>query len=260
MSALSILVTAVWYGSRIESLTISEVTVVGGTTVPHAQVAEIVYRVLEGSHMRLVPHRFAWFVPLEDIEAQVKTIARVKNVAISKPDNQSMLVVYDEYIPYALWCDDTDECVFLDQTGYAFTIAPALTGNALVRFHVPDIAPTLQQSVLERREWDVVQQFIERLEAELSLYVTDVEIDDAIDRTYRLARGGTLKVSTRLSVEETVNNLRTIIDSPSFSHLDTGAFHYIDLRFGDKIFVSEEEYVATTTDDVVATTTEVGAE
>ena len=38
-----------------------------------------------------------------------------------------------------------------------------------------------------------------------------------------------------------IENLKTILVSEEFSHLKPGNFQYIDLRFGNKIFVNEEE-------------------
>jgi len=52
-----------------------------------------------------------------------------------------------------------------------------------------------------------------------------------------------LKVSQLMPVADSFKNLQSILSSEEFIHLQNGAFQYIDLRFGDKIFLNEEEEV-----------------
>jgi hypothetical protein len=52
-----------------------------------------------------------------------------------------------------------------------------------------------------------------------------------------------------------INNLMAVISSPDFSHLKPGNFQYIDLRYGNKVFVNEEEVVVPEEFDVVSTST-----
>jgi hypothetical protein len=66
---------------------------------------------------------------------------------------------------------------------------------------------------------------------------------------YHIAGGGIIKVTTRMTTAETLSNLKTILDSKEFSHLEPGNFKYIDLRYGNKVFVNEEmdEEISTST-------------
>jgi hypothetical protein len=42
-------------------------------------------------------------------------------------------------------------------------------------------------------------------------------------------------------------NLKTILASEEFAHIAPGEFQYIDLRFGDKVFVREANMDTSTT-------------
>ena len=44
-----------------------------------------------------------------------------------------------------------------------------------------------------------------------------------------------------MAPEETVANLRSILASDEFNDLQPGSFQYIDLRFGNKVFVNKED-------------------
>jgi hypothetical protein len=248
-----------WHLTRVEALTVSSVTVLGGETVAPETIEAKVNDVLSGTYFRLIPYRFAPLLPKTEVTLAVRDIPRVKNVSVDVIDRTELVVVFNEYIPTALWCDTalSTTCLFVDHTGYAFTTAPELTGSALPRIITDANSPDVGTVTLAVDDWRKLNRTIERLQSGLDLYVTHVFVHDDVDSTYQLARGGTLKISNRLSVEETLVNLQTIFQNESFDHLSAGDFHYIDLRFGDKIFVAEEEWqdVATTTDEVVATTT-----
>ena len=78
---------------------------------------------------------------------------------------------------------------------------------------------------------------------ELNLNIIQVEKTAEDEVTYHIAGGGELKVTMRMSNDETIDNLETILLSDEFSHISPGNFQYIALRYGNKIFVHEEEPV-----------------
>jgi GDP-D-mannose dehydratase len=70
--------------------------------------------------------------------------------------------------------------------------------------------------------------------------VTHVERTAPDEVIYHLANESFIKASLRQSVEATLSNLSTVLRSEEFAHLQTSNFHYIDLRFGSKVFINEE--------------------
>lgn len=245
--------TAIWYIARIPSLQITSVEVIGGSTIDHETVQTLAEEALTGSYYRIVPHTFAPLYPEARVIERIKTQPRVKEVRLERT-NQTLMVAFDEYQPVALWCEavDAETCLFLDSTGYAFAAAPFLTGSAFIRYVSRGAVPALKQSGFSASFMDTTTRFTERLEAELNLYVTEVVRKDDVDVSYVLAGGAEIKVSERMSADETFNNLQTILTAKDFTALADGSFHYIDLRFGDKVFVSEE---AVATSSTTASTT-----
>ncbi len=82
--------------------------------------------------------------------------------------------------------------------------------------------------------------FADMLEDEFGFFVTHIELDGDFDVNFRLSGDSVIKVSQRRPLSESLTNLASILSSTNFSHLEPGNFQYIDLRFGDKVFVNEE--------------------
>ena len=91
--------------------------------------------------------------------------------------------------------------------------------------------------------------------------MTHIEKVGVLDVLYTVAGGGVLKVSQRMTADESFQNLSTLLNAKDFIHLQDGVFQYIDLRFGDKIFLNEEEVIVDQKDENdIATSTEEVAE
>lgn len=240
---LVLLTTAIWHGTRIESLQITQVEVIGGYTIPHKEIEDTVQQVLVGEYFKLVPRTFRATYPKKAILENIRNIPRVKNVQIEIIDTQKVVVAFEEYRPHALWCADvfTEECFFLDEFGYAFTIAPTLTGSAFIRYVASEIIPEVGEQAFENNFIKTSQEFSDKLANELDLYVTYIEKTGDLDVLYTVSGGGVLKLSQTMTLDQSFNNLRSILGSEDFVHLQDGKFQYIDLRFGDKIFLNDED-------------------
>jgi cell division septal protein FtsQ len=247
--ALSLIVTAVWYGTRVEFLTLRTVTVSGGETINHDVVRREVEGALEGEYLGFIPKRFAWWYPEEVVLERVANVPRVKNPVIERVSGTELSVTFTEYIPHALWCKDrgSDDCYFIDEAGYAFTKAPNLRGGAFPRFHTIGTEPSAKVQMIPTDDLRAIELIRERTSSELALPIAFVETDIVRDVFLGVAGGGEIKATLRMTPEETIENLRTVLSAEEFSDIAPGSFQYIDLRFGSKVFVNEETVAATTT-------------
>lgn len=250
-SFLALLITGIWYGTRISSLTISMVSVDGSETIPEETVREIVNDNLEGEYWHLIPHRFVWFYPEEKILSQLNQIERIKDVKIESVSGTKLNVAYNEYVPYALWCaKKNDTCYFIDRKGFAFGEAPSLLGGSLIRYFKTDKEPQLRTRFIDDNFSNTIK--FSELVSEVGWYVNEVEIDSVGDVFYVL--GGESELYTTLTTDpyETFSYLETLINAKEFSHLEPGNFNYIDLRFGEKLYVKEgKEEVASSTENIL---------
>jgi len=251
---LAILLTvcgyAAWHISRIDSLTLKEVGVVGGETVPHNEIVELVNQKLDGWYFHFIPRRFAWTYPEAEILAVIKNIDRIKNVHLEREGGEKLLVAFEEYRPVALWCQELESknCLFLDNNGYAFAMAPVLQGGAFLRYSENGREPEVKTQAFLGEFIEETNIFMESAYNTLGLNIIQVEKQTEDDINYHIAGGGVIKSTSRMSTDNTLENLTAILGSKEFDHIEPGNFRYIDLRFGNKVFVNEVlEDVATTT-------------
>lgn len=245
---IGLLVTLIYFVTRIESLQLRNVEVIGGQTIPHEAIEKVVQAGIEGSYFKLVPKRFMPFYPQDKLVESIFAFNRIKNVAVERTKDQTLSVVFEEYTPYALWCEhkDTESCLFIDGAGFAFAEAPSLEGSAFVRYIEDGVIPKNKTHSFETSFITQTETFIENLKEKLSLYVTHVRKVGNYDVEYTISGGAIIKVSQTIEMEKTFENLETILNSKEFMDIEPGSFQYIDLRFGDKVFVNEAKEVTAT--------------
>lgn len=235
------LIMSVWYVTRLQSLTLSQVTVRGGETITPSEIETIVKNELAGNYLKLIPHSFAFAYPHQKVTEKIKENDRINHLSIVRSGGTELVVEFDEYLPHALWCKESDDtsCFFVDETGYSFSNAPVLKGGSFLRLTSIGREPSEHTQAFESEQYQRVDELIKTF-AERKWIVTKVEIDAASDAYMTIAGGGEFKVSLKQPAEETVDNLATVLGSEQFAHLQPGNFEYIDLRFGSKVFVNEE--------------------
>lgn len=253
----------VWYVTRLPSLTISEVEVVGGETVSHDSLRAIVNHELTGSYLLLVPYTFTYTYPKESIETALSNVPRVHNINVEREGRTALRVTFNEYVPSALLCESglpTSSCFFMNEEGYVFAPAPALRGNTFVRHVLSETQPETGMQAVSPELLSTVDDFISAIRSEFGFRVSHVLYgasgDDTTegDITYELSDGGRLLTAREVGIQDTFANLQSVLGSEEFQHIAPGNFNYIDLRFGNRVFVNEElDVVSTTTDATGAT-------
>ena len=242
---VGILLTATWYISHVPYWQITTVKAVGGSTIAPRKVEQAAEEVLSDSYFQLVPHSFIPFYPAATIKGRVLALARVHHVSL-KRSGQTLTIHFDEYQPAALWCASraAHTCVFMSADGYAFAEAPKLTGDAFVRYINGTSTPKVNVQGFSPVYINDAQQFITGIQHDLGLTVVAVVRQDELDTSYFLSTGGELKVSNKQSLQETLTNLHSILTSEDFADVADGSFFYIDLRFGNKVYVSKTDPAA----------------
>lgn len=254
---VALLLTVLWYGTRVPSLTLVDVKASGGETIAHTEVEKLVQDTLEGNYLGFIPRRFAWLYPEQEVIEKVSAQERIYNVQVTRHRGTGLIITYSEYVPHALWCTSITEesCVFLDDQGYAFSHAPQLSGGSFLRFVTSGREAVIGEVPIEKSIFTAAEEVV-RLLAEKGWFVSHVEIDQVGDVFLSLVGGGELKIHTEEAPALMVENLLTVLTAPEFEHVEPGNFQYIDLRYGNKVFINEEiDREATTT----ASTSEVVA-
>lgn len=242
-SLVALIITGIWYGSRVSSLTITNIKVQDGQTIRGDLIKEKVEQVLEGEYVHLVPRRFSWFYPEAEILEKVQEIERIKDVKVEKISGTEIAVTFDEYQPFALWCNESNEsCFFLDDKGYAFGKSPTLSGESLVRYYKLGEEPQLKTNLISSDDFENTKEF-SKLLTNMSWFNTKIEIDAVRDVFYLLSDDSEIRATLTEKPAVTFSYLESLVRSKEFDHLKPGNFQYVDLRFGSKLYVNEEKNI-----------------
>lgn len=239
-SFIGSLVYSIWYITRLEVFTINSIQTEGGETISHDEVKNRAQTQLKGAYLGLIPYVFTYTYPKQAIYDEVSKVNRIKDVKVWRDNRKTIKITFDEYVPEALWCNSENEevCVFLDENGYGFTTAPSLSGGALTRYNFIGRNAESGAQFLTVEKYKQLDK-LKTLLKDAGWYVSQVYVDSADDIYIQIVGGGELKATLAQTPTEIVNNLVTVLSSEEFSHIVPGNFKYIDLRFGNKVFVNE---------------------
>ena len=234
---------AIWYLTRLPAVTIVTVTVAEGETVAAEVVEGVIENELAGAYMSLIPKRFTYLYPKDSIVSAVSDVPRVKEVTVQKDDRTTLAVSFTEYVPYALSCESsasTSPCTFIDEKGFGFAVAPQLSGGTFVRYIDQNQNPELKTNHVAIDFLKSAETFAELLKEETGWVVGQVEVTTDNDVIYRLGTDAEILTSPEIAPSDSLANLLSVIEAPEFESLAGVDFEYIDLRFGNKVYVLEE--------------------
>ena len=195
-----------------------------------------------------MPKRFAFTYPHDVIAEAVKRLSRVKDAEVERVSRTALAIAVREYLPVALWCEPSppealaeggEGCVFISEEGVAFAKAPPLSGAVILRYFTEGRTPEVGQTLADAEYISATQRFTETLRARHGISIQTVTETKDGDVRYGARDGGEFLVTRDADLNAILENTATLLASEEFSHLRAGSFQYIDLRFGNKIFVKE---------------------
>lgn len=246
--AFSLLVVSlsIAYLTRLPKVTITTVSVSGGTTVAPESVRAKVDSTLQGTYALLIPRRFSYLYPKDEIIAAVNAIPRVHSASVVRASRQELQVTFKEYLPYALWCDSFERtaagapsCLFVDAAGYAYAEAPALSGETLLRFVVEDRAPKIGEHVHDPQDLEHLAALADAIRERHGERLLGITATKDHDLTLHLSGGTSILMTTETEADEAFTVIESLLAAPEFGGLKLEDFEYIDLRFGDKVYVKK---------------------
>lgn len=233
----------VWYITHLPNLSITTITVVGGETVNEGELKSRLDSLMAGSYLGIISRRFIYAYPHEALLASVSGMPRVAEGEIVR-EGTTLTVHVGEFTPVALWCSgSTTPCFYVNEAGVAYDEAPELRGSLLSRYVTSDVTPVLGGEPLSKEVQYLVTELRRLLRVNHQFLVERVEYTKDKDIFFHLTGGGMLMFTSTQTPEEVYQNLLSILESEEFEHLHPGNFNYIDLRFGQKVFIGEESVI-----------------
>lgn len=249
LTGACLLYMTLFYIVRAPFLSLKDVVVEGAETVSIDQIKQQAEDSLRGSYFGFVPHRFSFFIPTKSIEQSILGTPRIASAAF-RVENNALVITVTERAPDVLWCADataTSTCFYVAKDGVAYEAAPMLSGSTLMRFVVSSTSPRVGATLLSEHDRSLLIGIARIMESRHHFQVARIEYTEDRDAILYLARGGRLLLSTDGNLEDTYSNLASVLTSEKYSSLTPGHFEYIDLRFGNKIFLEKQIPTATTT-------------
>lgn len=233
-----------------QKVQIKEIIIVDNAAVSNNEITSIVESETAGRYWYLFSKNniliFPRFQIKKAILADIKTIQSVK---VSWNTWNSIKIKVVERKPHAVWCGETpdssnEDCLFLDQKGYAFSTTSNTSGSVFVKNY--GSTPKLGETFMSVELYNLIYNLIKTLDLNNIKVVTFFY--DGFDFRFYLNTGPIIifndknNLSTLTSFDSAFQNLFSAINSGNLD-LINGAeeINYIDLRFGDKVVVGKKE-------------------
>lgn len=240
--------------AHYDHLLVKKITIIGNQVVSSDEVFTLAQEQLTGNYFYLLPKSNIFLLPKRALKEQViRVMPYVGDLESEVFDSGVLSLKITERKPTALWCDNADQCSFMDDTGFVFSSAPKFSDNVYLKlsdqvgesqigrrpidgakfkviFLTAETLPTvLRESGLEKAE--VIKTII-TFDKDYEFIVTQPLLNEKLEWTLRLPPNSE-------NFSHLLSNLKAALTAPEFKKDYTalaGRLDYIDLRFGNKVF------------------------
>ena len=229
------------YISRVPSLNINEVEIIGNKVIDTETIKEAVEQVIKGKYLWFFPKTNILFYPKNAIKNKLNNqFTRLGNISFFIKDEKILEVSVTERVALYLWCGETlpeinnydQKCYFLDKDGYIFDEAPYFSGEVYFKFY-GKLPPDFTKLIL----------FKETLES-IGLKPVTLFVQDNGDIKIFLSAetqptGPEIIFKIDSDFQKVIENLEAALKTePLQSNFKNkySSLMYIDLRFGNKVY------------------------
>ncbi|MFC1732907.1 cell division protein FtsQ/DivIB [candidate division KSB1 bacterium] len=235
-----------WFLHR-PSLQIREIVVHGNSVISDSDLKKVTEEALIGKYFYLFPHTNTFIYPEKKIEASILTsFKQIESIDIVRTNFQTLAMEVEEQKPYALWClqdiledgEVQDICYFLNREGLVYSYAPNFTGNVFFRFYgdLDDGDPIGKYYLKVNNGFNKTSLLIDSM---TDLDIVPIELhplgDD--DMELYIDDGSKILFTREQPSSEVLDNLKVVLKSETFKDENKGDVEYVDLRFGNKVFL-----------------------
>lgn len=231
-----LLLIGLYFLSRLDSLLIKRVVVVGNSTVPSTDIERVANSLLDSSYFGIITKRNSFFYPKDDIRSTLlETFPRIESLALDTESFSLLNIRVKERSPYAKWCSAI-ECYFVDEYAYIYTKANDESTSTLAIMGLEEKIGTepVGKTMMSEAMLKQLVAMTNELEKE-NLHVYEIEYRSKDEIVFKIENNGRILFNERRPLELSFSNLMTAIKSEVLTS-GTSTFEYIDTRFGNKVF------------------------
>lgn len=233
-----LLISGTVYLSKHPSMKIEEVVVDGEKFVTKDEIQKIIFEETQGDYWFLYSKSNSFIYPRGIIKERIfNDFPSVKKVNLDFVNNHKIKIEIKEYEPVARWCNDSEkpECFFLNEDGYVFVKEPLIYSGEFVTFRGFIEGDYLRSVYISKDKFQSLEDFI-KLVRRLDIHVVEVRSEDAHVFYLTTKSGAKLVIDGEDGVEDTFDNLKTVIERDAINKAQFQNIEYIDLRFGNRVF------------------------
>ncbi|MCI5108776.1 MAG: hypothetical protein MRY49_02935 [Candidatus Pacebacteria bacterium] len=243
-SVVILIVLGFIYLLNSNRLSIQKVEVSGSNEYLDNDVKEYVSLVLSGNYFGIFSKENIFLYPKREIYTSIlERFPTIKDVSFELDpfESQILYISLTERRENALWCKNTEDCYFMDRTGYIFDKAPTYSPG-IVFFYLGGIEGNpIGRQFLSEEDLTRINSFIQAIKNHpdlASLLPVGVEVISP-DLSVLLSGGGKIVIGD-------VSRLSDAFDNLLLSVLERGLevenLEYIDLRIENKVFFKHKVY------------------
>jgi len=258
------------YLSRLNSLNIAEVQIVGNKIVDTEAIRTIVDEQITGKYLWLFPKTNILFYPENNIKNELQNkFKRLKEVSLSIESNKVLLVSLVEQEAKYIWCganlpveidspnmnNNNQKYYFLNEDGYIFDEAPYFSGEVYFKFYgLTDVGHLDSErstsvdiplgSYFSKQNFKQLISFRDILVSiglkPIALYATpDGDIQILLSDKTPAGSGPKIIFRADSNFQNVAENLEAALNTEPLQSKfknNYSSLQYIDLRFGNKVY------------------------
>jgi len=224
------------YFLRVESFKIQKISIQGNALVSKENINAIVSDFIQGDYLRLVPRENIFVFPKNKIAETLKVkYPRIRDISILRNLPNTILIKIIERKSAALFCDNKDKssqannCVFIDEDGYAFEKSPFFSGDIYIKFFDERDSEnvSLGRQLISKNQFEKVVKFANFVKSE------KINIDKIIlekDGLYKFytTMGWYILLSSTNDSGTSFDNLKIVLNEQVKDRVSN--LEYVDLR------------------------------
>ena len=238
LAFLCILAAAVLVGgltalSRAPFLRVTNVSVSGTQDIASSSVRDFAEERLAGNYFYLFSRRNILLYPRKEMAAALPLkFQSIKAVDVHAQDFHTIAVDLIERQPVALWCSFPD-CFLMDEEGVIYAPAASSSRSGFIFYS----GKAQDKQFLIPAQFRPLSALIDALsQKEETASIRDVAVDAAGDVSAKFSNGFMLKFALGDAGGDVFERFSIALTSEPFKAHPLGAFEYLDLRFGDKLY------------------------
>lgn len=235
---------AVWL-SRASSLRIQTIVVSGASAVASSTISNTAEQTISGSYFFLFPKNNIFLYPKGNIVSGLLAQNPIlKDVEVHAQDLRTIEVVVAERQPRALWCpsgelvtDQDGSCLFLDEEGIAYAVAPNFSSPVYVTYAGVLPGTLLPRKFLTPGQFHTLSALVDALaKTQKENPIRHVMVDEVGDVRVYFQNDFLLMFTLAAEGGDVFERFSLALTAEPFKNRKLSDFEYLDLRFGDKLY------------------------